>query len=365
MRKRNILQNRKKLLFILPTLNMGGAEKVTVNIINSLDTSIFDITLIVIDSRYKNLESSISKDINLKYLNITKTRNSFFNIFIQIKMIKPDIVYSSLNRTNILILMIKLFYPFFKVVIREPSIPSVLIKQNYMSSSMLFLIRFLYHRATKIIAQTKYMKKEIEDIYNIDEKKVIVINNPLDKKSILSSIANKKNPFENYKESFNFVYVGRLSDEKNPIFLIDVFVEIIKNNASFNLFIIGDGYLKETIENKIFEKSLENNIHLLGFQKNPYPYIKCADGLLLSSKWEGMPNVVIEALYLETIVISTNSTPVLNDLIINSENGYIVDNFNVERFSENILNFENISKKFKEVDNFDFNKFFSGINDDK
>lgn len=355
------MQNRKKLLFILPTLNIGGAEKVTVNILNSLDSKIFDINLIVIDSRYKNLESSINKNIHVKYLNITKTRNAFFGLFKNIVSLKPDIVFSSLNRTNILILLIRLLYPFFKVVIREPSIPSVLIQQNYMSKAMKFLVKTLYPLANKIIAQTKYMKKEIADIYKIDEKKVVVINNPLDKKYIESSLENEVNPFENNTDKYNFIYVGRLSGAKNPLFLIDVFDKVVQKDKRFYLTIIGDGYLYEDVKKRINEKSLEQNIILLGFQKNPYPYIKYADGVLLCSKWEGMPNVVIESLYLHTPVITNNSTPVLKDLITEGENGFIIDGFDKDKFSQSILDIKTIKNKFFEVENFDFNKFFTEI----
>ena len=100
---------------------------------------------------------------------------------------------------------------------------------------------------------------------------------------------------------------------------------------------------------------------VLGFQKNPYPYIKYADGLLLSSKWEGMPNVVIESLYLNTLVITTNSTPILKDLIVDGYNGYIVDDFDSNEFSQNILNFKDIHNEFKKVNDFDFNKFFENV----
>lgn len=353
---------KSRLLFILPTLNIGGAEKVTVNILNSLDSKVFDMYLIVIDSRYKNLESSINKDVNIKYLNITKTRNAFFRLLKEIVSLKPDIVFSSLNRTNILILFIKFLYPFFKVVIREPSMPSVQLENGYMSSKVKFIIKLLYPFANRIIAQTKYMKKDIETVYKMDEKKVIAINNPIDKVYVQSSIEGEKNPFDEYTDRINCVYVGRLSDEKNPLFLIEAFEKVVRfDNSKFHLYIIGDGYLKEDVLKSVNEKKLEKNTTILGFQSNPYPYIKNADLVLLCSKWEGMPNVVIESLFLNTPVISTLSTPVLNDLIVQGKNGYLVKEYSSECFAKAILDFEQIENKFSEFENFDFNKFFKEI----
>lgn len=352
---------KKKLLFVLPTLNIGGAEKVTVNILNSLNNETFDIKLIVIDSRFKNLESTINQDIKVKYLNIEKTRNAYFFLVKEIVLFKPDIVFSSLNRTNILILLIKVIYPFFKVVIREPSIPSVQIKNGYISSKIKFIIKLLYPFANRIIAQTKYMKKDIETTYNIDEKKVVAINNPIDKVYIQNSIKGSENPFVKYQNRYNCVYVGRLSDEKNPLFLIDAFEKVVEQDDRFHLYIIGDGYLKEDILKYINEKQLQRNITILGFQSSPYTCIKFADIILLCSKWEGMPNVVIEALFLNTPVISTLSTPVLNDLIVQGKNGYLIENYDSKEFAKAILNFEQIEKKFLEFENFDFNEFFKEI----
>ena len=352
---------KKKLLFILPTLNIGGAEKVTVNILNSLDSKILDINLIVIDSRYKNLESSINEDVTIKYLNITKTRNAFFRLAKEIVSLNPDIVFSSLNRTNILILIFKLIYPFFKVVIREPSMPSVQLQNGYMSTKVKFIIKLLYPFANKIIAQTKYMKKDIETVYKIDEKKVIAVNNPIDKLYIQNSLKEEQDPFEQYKNRFYCVYVGRLSDEKNPLFLIDAFEKVVKKDSRFHLYIVGDGYLKEDILKSIESKNMNKNIAILGFKSNPYHYIKYSDVVLLCSKWEGMPNVVIESLYLNTPIISTLSTPVLNDLIIHGKNGYLVKRYNSKDFAEAILNFEQIENQFSIFENFDFNKFFKEI----
>lgn len=358
----NMVSKRdKKILFVLPTLNMGGAEKVTVNIMNSLDTNKFDVTLLVIDNRYKNLESFIHPTIKLTYLNITRTRYAFFALLREIRSIKPDIVFSSLNRTNIMILLLKMIYPFFKVVIREPSMPSLQLKNGYMSQKGKFLIQSLYPFASKVIAQTKYMKEDIESTYKIAKTKVVAINNPLDKQHIQKQLDTQKNPFKTDEKCYNFVYVGRLSEEKNLLWLVDVFQKVVQKDRRYHLYIIGDGYMQQDIENRVNEYGLQENIKLLGFKKNPYPYIKYSDVLLLTSKWEGMPNVVLEALYLKTPVITTNSTPILKELIVNGQNGYLVDGFESSPLSEYILKLDTLSLEFNEIEDFDFNRFFDEL----
>ncbi|QIW09669.1 glycosyltransferase [Francisella sp. LA112445] len=350
-----------KLLFVLPTLNIGGAEKVTVNIINSLDVKIFDIHLIVIDNRYKNLETLINQNVNIKYLNIIKTRKAFLKLAKEILLLKPDIVFSSLNRTNILVLLINIIYRSFKVIIREPSMPSVQVRNGYMSSKMKFIIKLLYPFAERVIAQTEYMKRDIEMAYKIDAKKVIVASNPIDKVYIQKSICTEKNPFEEYRARINCVYVGRLSDEKNPLFLIEAFNKVIKEDKKFHLYIIGDGYLKEDVLITIKALRIEKNITMLGFKDNPYPYIKYADMVLLCSKWEGMPNVVIESMFLNTPVVSTLSTLALSDLVVHGQTGYLVKKYNIDDFSKAVLDFDQLECKFTDFEMFDFNKFFTSI----
>jgi glycosyltransferase involved in cell wall biosynthesis len=352
------MSNRKKILFVLPTLNMGGAEKVTVNIANSLDSNIYNVIVLSLSSEFKALEGYINSDIKLEYLNIKRVRYSIFFLFWKIAKIKPDIVFSSLLRTNIVLLLIKLYYSRFKLVIREPSMPSAFIKNKIISKKTLYLIKFLYPFADKIIAQSEYMRLDISKTYNIKLDKIKYLSNFLDKKKILANTNSQKNPFYRYKTSINFVYVGRLSDEKNPLFLAEVFKEVVKINNKFNLFFIGTGVLEGELIDFIYKNNLENNIHTLGFKLNPHPYIKYADGLLLPSKWEGMPNVVLESFFLKTIVIATNSTPVLSDMIDSGVNGFLVNNFNPKEYVKYILNYSCLLNEFKIIDNINYNIFF-------
>ena len=109
--------------------------------------------------------------------------------------------------------------------LREPSMPTIQLKNSYMSKFMLFLIQFLYPKANKIIAQSRYMKKDIENIFHLDSSKVVVMNNPLDKESIERLLYDNINPYTDYKDRYNFVYVGRLSDEKKILYFLWKFLK--------------------------------------------------------------------------------------------------------------------------------------------
>ena len=341
---------------------MGGAEKMTVNIANILDKNIFDVSLLIIDNRFIDLIDNVEQSVNIQYLNIIRTRYAFFGILFEIFKQKPQIVFSSTNRTNLLVLMVKLVYPFFKVILREPSMPSLQIKNGNLSQTKHILIKTLYPLADIIIAQTDYMKDEIIKYFSLKKENVITIKNLLDKNIINSSIDDNIRLYDDKK--VNFVCVGGLRKEKNQLKLVQVFSEIIKIKKNKILHLVGVGPLENDITNFIEHHNLTNNIFLHGMKANPYNYIKQADCLILPSIWEGMPNVVNEALYLTTPVISTNCTPILKDLIINYENGILIDSIDLDQLKMAILNHERIQKVFSEVDNDDYNKFITKILND-
>lgn len=147
------------------------------------------------------------------------------------------------------------------------------------------------------------------------------------KSSILLNVINVENLYEKMKGdtnsySYDIAFVGRLTYQKNPERLIDVFKMVAKDLPNFKAAIIGDGPLKGEIENLIKINNLENNVYLLGFKENPYKILKDSKVMLLVSRWEGLPMCVLEALALGVPVIST-PTDGISSVIKNEWNGFI------------------------------------------
>jgi len=111
---------------------------------------------------------------------------------------------------------------------------------------------------------------------------------------------------------------GRIREEKGYKFLLKSFMEVIKINPRYRLHIlggIGNGQYMEELKQFINDNGLQKYVLFLGFKINPFHYYKFADLFVLSSKWEGLPNVVLEALYLQTPVVVTACIPYFRKLI--------------------------------------------------
>ncbi|MDF1881211.1 glycosyltransferase, partial [Sulfurimonas sp. MAG313] len=155
-----------------------------------------------------------------------------------------------------------------------------------------------YPKADLIIPNAIGTEQDLINAFNIDKNKIQVIHNLLDIKKIFEL---QKEPVEMDESIFTFVTVGRFFDQKNHLLLIKTMKDI---NAK--LIIIGDGVLRDELENTIVEYKLENKVFLLGQQANPYKYLSKADCFVLSSDYEGFPNVLLEALACKLPIISTD-----------------------------------------------------------
>lgn len=173
-----------------------------------------------------------------------------------------------------------------------------------------------YHLADQIIAQTESLRKELLNEFALDSQKVIVRENPIDKEGIKENLKNAKSPYPD-NGCKHFVWVGRFDPIKRLDLILSAFSLLHQVDNNTELYLVG----KPDDE----QKYRQEGVYLVGFQDNPYPWVKYADCLVLASDSEACPNVVQEALYLGTKVITTRSfSPILygNDMLtfIDSDN---------------------------------------------
>lgn len=292
----------KNLIIFMPTINHGGGvEKNFFIISNYLSTKLQKISVIT-------LSKSVRKKLNRK-----------------IKVICPKIglIENFGRRAKFLISMIFLFKEVIKnknstvlcfqgiiyctllckltrtrIIIRSNSSPSGWSKNFFKK----FLYKKIYSLADKIIVNSLSFQKEMNYKFNL---KSICIYNPLNIKEIYKH--SKKKIKINFfkKKSINIICVARLSDQKDHSCLIES-INILKNHHDIRLILLGSGPLKNKITSSIKNLKLTKNIKIIGFKKNPYPYISKSDLLILSSKYEGLPNVLLEAIALKKFVISSD-----------------------------------------------------------
>lgn len=350
--------SKVKLLFFAPNLKGGGAERVMVNIIRQLSDRKFDLTLVLVNKEGQLIEL-VPEHVSIIDLNVKKTIFSIFRLRNVILSLKPDILFSTLYRTHIASYMALLGVKLRPLLIlRSPNSPLIFF-QNKPNFFYKCFVRLAYEKANIIIAQTPEMKSDICIFFGINKMKVRVVLNPIDKRLIKDKITNIKSPFTN--DTFNVVASGRLVNEKGFDFLIKGFKKVIEYQDSFRLYIIGEDVIgeKKVLTKLIKELNLQEFVFILGFQNNPYKFYFYSDLFVLSSIAEGLPNALLENLYLKKPVVSTRCLAFVDSLIIDKKNGFLIDYGDEMSLKNAILNFKKLdvyseTTKFNQLQMDDF-----------
>lgn len=334
------------ILFVVDNLKLGGVTKVLINLLKKLDTNKYNIDLLVLhyyDDMQIDLPSEISiikgskmfslidENINslLKEKNIKKIIKKCLLVF-QIKtgIIKNKIIKDRnknvLRKYDVEIAFGDGFPYFYTAYGNSKKKISwhhsdVLVK-DYSSRYYKKLKKALSMMDINIAVSDK-VSKAYQIRYEL--KNIQVVPNIMDVDEILKkSNLNEYLPFDN--NQLNFLSVGRLDYSKNYKMLLKVAKRLIDEGYNFKVYIVGDGEEREQLEKSIIDLNMKDNFILLGRKDNPYPYIKNSDMFLLSSRYEGLPTVIIESLILQVPCISTEVAGIKQ--ILNNDYGIITQN---------------------------------------
>ena len=206
-----------------------------------------------------------------------------------------------------------------------------------------------YNKIDKIICVSNDSKKSVENLYPELKAKIEVIYNPIPKEEILKNGLKESNIYS--IEKVNLITVGRLNKQKGYDILLKTHNELLKEGLDYNLYILGEGEERKKLEQYIKDNNIEKNTFLLGFKENPYPYIKEADIFISSSRYEGYPLVICEAICLEKPIIATKCTGP-NEILEGGKYGLLAEVESVESLRENmkkLISSEELRKKYSKL----------------
>ena len=271
-----------------------------------------------------------------------------------IKEYKFDQVISFLSRSNYINILSNILIK-HETIINERAMPSLQYEYGINGKINKILIKTLYPRACLCLSNSYGNMMDLKNNFNV--VKIEYIHNLFDIETI-EELSKKDIEFQ--KKRFTFVTVGRLDRGKNHKLLIEAVKDF---NA--DLWIIGDGELKEGLQKYINELNLNDKVYLLGKKENPFSFLSKADCFVFSSNYEGFPNVLVEALACGLPIISTdcqsgpreilaptsNISFQLNDKIEFAEYGVLTPIKNVEKLKEAMnlmINDENLRKNYQD-----------------
>ena len=216
-----------------------------------------------------------------------------------------------------------------KILTRSNTAPSGWSKNKI----KIFLYKFILNLSDEIIVNSNEFKKIIKKKFNLN---AVTIYNPLNKDEILK-LSKKKINFNyfNNKKYLKIINFSRLTDQKNHIILLRSLLEI-KKKINFKLLIAGNGPEKNRIKNFIFKNNLNSDIKLMSYLKNPYPYLKMADIMILTSNYEGLPNVLLEAQTLKKTIVSSDCPSGPKEILKNGKYGYLFKTGNFKDLSKKV-----------------------------
>ena len=347
------LSMKKKLLIFIPSIEDGGVEKNLYILANFLYQKLN--TLQIISTSYDKT-NFFNKNINFigPKFNFLLKKGRYIKYIIcliylikQIIINKRQVVIFSFQANIFAVLISKIF--FIKIISRSNSSPSGW-SQNIIKQK---IFKFLLKKADTIIVNSKSFKNEFKKKFGIN---TIFIYNPFND-FFIKKKAKKKVSFNFFtKKSLNIISVGRLTDQKDHITLLRAF-KFINKRLNPKLVIIGKGIEYNKLKIFIENNKINDSVKLFGYCPNPYPYIKLANIFVLTSKFEGLPNVLIESQFLKKYIISSNCPTGPKEILLNGKAGdlfpvgnfmklaKLVNNFNKNKTLEKIqIGFKNLSR---------------------
>ncbi|MCM1450211.1 MAG: glycosyltransferase [Clostridiales bacterium] len=311
----------KRVIFLLPNLAAGGAERVTITIARILSHEGFDVEFLNFGSHCGEMLSWIEPEFKLTSFGLSRTLKAIPKLHAYMKQNDDAIFFSSREHVN-LISLISARGTKVKCVVRIPNMPrNVLTKglSGFKAMVIKKINRLALTHAQYIIAQNKEMKLQLEDFYGLPTNKIIAINNPIDKNYVLNSAEGSANPFNTGE--INFVNVCNIAYSKGIDTLAEAWPIVKEALPNAHMYIVGRNTSEYAI--KIMDKAKDlQDFTFLGFQCNPYTYLKHCDAFVLPSRMEGFPNVVLEAMCFKKPIAATTCVNVIKEIVKPGENGY-------------------------------------------
>tara|TARA_Y100000590_G_scaffold355954_1_gene409946 strand:+ start:1164 stop:2282 length:1119 start_codon:yes stop_codon:yes gene_type:complete len=333
----------KKIVIFMPSIEGGGVEKNLFIVTNYLATRVESLSLISISKKYKKKFHRSINFITLRsdfWDNLNRKIKYILSIFLLIKLLlkSRNVIVFAFQANIYCILICKIF--FVKVITRSNTAP-IGWSKNFIKK---ILFKFFLNLSNKIIVNSLEFKKDLKKELNLES---VCIYNPLNFSEIVKkSKLKSKNIFGNGK--LKIVNIGRFTEQKNQITILKA-LNMIKEQINFEMVIIGRGVLKEKLLNFIKLNNLGKKVKIVDFVKNPFPLIKQSDLFVLSSKYEGLPNVLLEALVLKKFVISSDCRTGPKEILLNGKGGLLFKVGNYHNLAKHISYFNSNKKNCKKL----------------
>jgi glycosyltransferase involved in cell wall biosynthesis len=299
-----------KIAIFLPSLNGGGAERVMVTLANAFSERGYAVDLVLAKVQGPFL-SNVLPSVRIVDLKVDRVIMSLLPLIRYLRRNRPTAMLVAMTHTNLVAILARMLSASStRLVVSERSTISVdrSKAQGLVARIIYALVPKLYPYADCIIAVSQASSVDLERYANLPEASVKVIYNPFDLEYIKGSAAEAlDHPWFRPGQPPVVLGIGRLTEQKDFSSLIFAFAKLRQKGSTLRLMILGEGELRANLEADVAECGLTaDDVQMPGFVSNPYAYLARCAVFVLSSRWEGLPGVLIEAMACGATVISTD-----------------------------------------------------------
>jgi len=315
----------KRLSIFLPSLAGGGAERVFLNLAQGIASKgiLIDLVLVRAEGAYMSQIPASARVIDLKR---SRVLSSVPALARYLRQEQPDVLLAAMHANIPALWAKRLASCRGRVVISEHNTLSVVARDNPDLRWRIYprLAHLFYPWADDIIAVSQGVADDLAAVARLRRDRIQVIYNPVVLPDLHArAMAPLEHPWFKAGEPPVVMAVGRLSAQKAFDTLISAFAQV-RRKQSARLLILGEGEERHTLEAIVKRLGLERDVSLPGFVSNPYPFMVHASAFVLSSRWEGLPTVLIEALFCGVRVISTDCPSGPREILADGQHGALV-----------------------------------------
>jgi glycosyltransferase involved in cell wall biosynthesis len=312
----NVMGQGLRVLILVPHLGGGGAEKVAALIAGGLSQNKYDVHLGMVTPT-EGVQESLPPWVKMHPLGARRVRSGAVPLLLLVRRIRPDVILSAAAHLSFLVLLLRPFLPRkTRILVRQDSTVSSVLAFASVPWYTSLLYRFLYRRADHIICPSHAMADDLKRELGIAKERVVVLPNPVDLEAIrATSGLHGQEAICWLGPGPHLLAVGRLAREKGFDLLVEALVAVRERFPHADLIIAGAGPEEEALRVQCASLGLEGAVQLPGYVQRPYAFYAGASLFVLSSRYEGMPNALLEAAAGGLPIVATPASGGVVDLL--------------------------------------------------
>jgi glycosyltransferase involved in cell wall biosynthesis len=325
---------RPRVLLLIPHLRGGGAEQVTRLLARGLSTEKYDVHLALVTDAFCRC-GSLPAQVKVHALGARSVRSSALKVLRLVWRLKPAVILSGMAHLNFLVLLLRPLLPGnTRVLVRQNATVSLTLASGALPVYTRVLYRILYRRADRVICQSSAMARDLAYATGTNSDRIAVLPNPVDLDGISAARAT---PIHWAGPGPHLLAVGRLSHEKGFDLLLRALSIVRESFPSIGLTIAGTGPEEDDLKLDCRALGLENSVHFAGYLDSPYPLFPGANLFVLSSRYEGMPNALLEAAAADLPIVAFPSSGGVVDFLHSRPQTWIADRISAQALAASII----------------------------